>query len=86
MNCLDDTTEEEDDIIEELHRIRWAIFEKAGGTPEAYVRYYIKKGEERLAAEKAAKEAEEKRAKRIAKTTAPRSKKSGKRQRSVAVL
>ncbi len=56
----DDDDEDEDEIIAELHRIRWKIYEEAGGTPRAYLEHYIKMGEERLAAEKAAAEAAEK--------------------------
>ena len=29
------------DPVEELHRIRRALYKKAGGTPEAYVRYLL---------------------------------------------
>ncbi len=55
----EDGIEEEDDIIAEIHRIREEIWEKAGGTPEAYGRYYQEKGRQRLAAEAARRAAGE---------------------------
>ncbi len=75
----DDDEEEEDEIIAELRKIRWKIFEEAGGTPEAYGRYYVELGKKRLAAEAAAKKKQAKtagrkpakaRAKRQSKVTA----------------
>ncbi len=82
MNEKDDI-EEEDDIIEELHRIRWQIYKEAGGTPEAYARFYMKMGQERLAAEAkrrtaAATDAAKKRVK-------PAAAKAAKRRRTVTV-
>ncbi len=29
------------DPVEELHRIRRKLYKKAGGTPEAYIRYFM---------------------------------------------
>ncbi len=44
----------DDPIVEELHRIRWRICKKAGGTPEDYFRYYYEMDKEKVAARKAA--------------------------------
>ena len=47
----------DDDPVEELHRIRRQICKKAGGTPAAYVRYYLEMDREKVAADKAAETA-----------------------------
>lgn len=74
----------EDDLIEELHKIREVIWKEAGGTPAAYAQYYFKMSQKRFAAEKAAQKKEKCSAKPKAKAPA---RQSGKRQRkSRAVL
>ena len=86
MNKRDEAPEEEEeDIIEELHRIRWAIFEEAGGTPEAYGQHYVDLDKKRLAAEKAAREKQEKPAKPARRAAASRSGNTGKRRSKVTV-
>ena len=45
------------DPVEELHRIRWQICKKAGGTPADYFRYYLELDKKNIAAKKAGKAA-----------------------------
>lgn len=44
------------DPVEELHKIRWEICKKAGGTPADYFRYYLEM-DKKIAADKAAEAA-----------------------------
>lgn len=83
------------DPVEELHKIRWAICKKAGGTPADYARYYLEMDRERVAAEsktakaKAPKKPKAAQDKSQRKTTKPAAKpsavrKSGQRRKAVA--
>ena len=58
----------EEDPIEELHKIRKAICEKAGGTPADYIRHYMEMSKKRVAKEKAAQKSKNTRASKLAPT------------------
>ncbi len=72
----------EDDPVEELHKIRQAIWKKAGGTPEAYAQYYYEIGQRRLAVSKATCKDKALSAKAINKTG---SRKLGRQRKKIAV-